>query len=141
MKQIALALACGLALALIAALVLRVIMQRQFNSLAQQDQQGIEARRLEEQQQQQVLKQQRLAQARRLFAERQRQERQPITLICQGTMSFVNPIVGKAVKTQQQPSAQSGLTIDKVGGKVIWGAYTLPITENKGNIIVFEGDT
>src|SRR5262245_11693993 len=57
-----------------------------------------------------------------------------ITLICQGTMSFVNPIVGRAVKTQQQPFAQSGLTIDMDGGQVTWGEYTLPITENKANI-------
>ena len=31
--------------------------------------------------------------------------------------------------------------IDMDGGKVTWGAYTLPITEDKGNIIVFKGDT
>ena len=46
-----------------------------------------------------------------------------------------------AEKLQQQPFAQSGLMIDMDGGKVTWGAYTLPITENKGNMIVFQGDT
>src|SRR6516225_11078422 len=50
MKQFAIALTCGLALALIAALLPMVIMQRQRNLVAQQNQQRIEARRLESEQ-------------------------------------------------------------------------------------------
>src|SRR5262249_13698582 len=130
MKQFALAITCGLALAVAAALALTVIMQRQWIVIEQQDRQQTEAR-LEEQQQR------RPAEGRRFGVERH----QPSTFICQGTMSFVNPIVGTAVKLQQRPSAESGLAIDMDGGKVTWGAYTLPITENKGNIIVFKGNT
>ena len=43
MKRIAIAITCGFALALIAALALTVIMQRQWDLIAQQDQQRIEA--------------------------------------------------------------------------------------------------
>jgi hypothetical protein len=68
MKQIALAITCGFALVLTTALVPIVIMQRQWNLVAPQNQQRLEAReqridearRLEEQQQQRELEQQRL---------------------------------------------------------------------------------
>ena len=58
-KQIAIAITCCFALAVLAALALQTVIW-QWNLEAQQDQQRIEARRLEQQQQQWVLEQQRL---------------------------------------------------------------------------------
>ena len=59
MKQIAIAITCCFALAVLAALALQTVIW-QWNLEAQQDQQRIEARRLEQQQQQRVLEQRRL---------------------------------------------------------------------------------
>jgi uncharacterized membrane protein YhiD involved in acid resistance len=75
MKRIAIAITCGFALALTAVLAQTVIMQRQWNLVAQQNEERIEARRLKEQQQQQqrALEQQRL-EARRLEEQQQQQQ-------------------------------------------------------------------
>ena len=98
MKQFAIALTCGLALALIAALLPMVIMQRQRNLVAQQNQQRIDARRLEseqpwaleqqrvdarslaEQQQQPTLEQRVLEHQQRLEARRLEEQRQQLAL-------------------------------------------------------------
>ena len=98
MKQFAIALTCGLALALIAALLPMVIMQRQRNLAAQQNQQRIEARRLgweqpwaleqqrvdarrlAEQQQQPTLEQRVLQHQQRLEARRLEEQRQQLAL-------------------------------------------------------------
>jgi hypothetical protein len=109
MKQIALAITCGLALALPAALLPTVIMQRQWNLVAQQYQQRVDARRLEEQQQQRVLEhQQRLErehcleqqqqcvlEVRRRSEEQRRleewQQQQQESGLCEGDCMLLNP--------------------------------------------------
>ena len=60
---------------------------------------------------------------------------EPITLTCSGMVHAV----AAGGRSQDTPFSPTGLTIDVEGGKVVWGADTLPITSNKGNFVTFQG--